>query len=106
VRTQIGVSGFRIDLGVVNPDRAGAYLAGIECDRATDHGSAAARDRDKIRQAVLENLGWNILRIWSTDWFRNPSVVVERLNEALEGLLEQDRAQRAAEETKGANILN
>lgn len=100
VRTQIGVSGFRIDLGIVNPDRAGAYLAGIECDGATYHSSATARDRDKVRQAVLENLGWNILRIWSTDWFRNPSVVVERLNEALEALLEQDRAEKAAKEAE------
>jgi len=100
VRTQIGVSGFRIDLGIVNPDRAGAFLAGIECDGATYHSSATARDRDKVRQAVLENLGWNILRIWSTDWFRNPSIVVERLNAALEILLEQDRAARAKEKAE------
>lgn len=98
VRTQIGVSGFRIDLGIVNPDRAGSYLAGIECDGATYHSSATARDRDKVRQAVLENLGWKILRIWSTDWFRNPTAVVERLNSALEGILEKDRADRAAAE--------
>lgn len=98
VRTQIGVSGFRIDLGIVNPDRAGAYLAGIECDGATYHSSATARDRDKVRQAVLENLGWKILRIWSTDWFRNPSVVVDRLNEALEKILENYRAARAEAE--------
>ena len=99
VRTQIGVSGFRIDLGIVNPDRAGAYLAGVECDGATYHSSATARDRDKVRQAVLENLGWNILRIWSTDWFRNPAAVVERLNAALEEILEKDRIARAEAET-------
>ncbi|CAM5778226.1 hypothetical protein CCAE64S_00091 [Castellaniella caeni] len=58
VRTQIGVSGYRIDLGVVHPDRAGTYLAGIECDGATYHSSVSARDRDKTRQAVLEGLGW------------------------------------------------
>lgn len=94
VRTQIGVSGFRIDLGVVHPDRAGAYLAGIECDGVTYHSSATARDRDKVRQAVLENLGWTILRIWSTDWFRNPAGVVERLNKELEHRLETDRRAR------------
>ena len=94
VRHQIGVSGFRIDIGIVNPDRAGAFLAGIECDGATYHSSATARDRDKVRQAVLENLGWNILRIWSTDWFRDPSAVVDRLHKRLEKLLEEDRAAR------------
>jgi len=93
-RTQIGVSGFRIDLGIVNPDRAGAYLAGIECDGATYHRSATARDRDKVRQAVLEGLGWTILRIWSTDWFRDPAAVVDRLHQKLEQLLRDDRAAR------------
>lgn len=96
VRTQIGVSGFRIDLGVVHPDHAGAYLAGIECDGATYHSSASARDRDKVRQAVLEGLGWNILRVWSADWFRDARAVTTRVDEALTSLLEQDRASREA----------
>ena len=58
VRTQIGVSGFRVDLGVVHPDRAGSYLSGIECDGARYHSPATVRDRDKVRQVVLEGLGW------------------------------------------------
>lgn len=99
VRTQIGVSGFRIDLGIVNPDRAGAYLAGIECDGATYHSSATARDRDKVRQAVLEGLGWTILRIWSTDWFRDAGSVVARIHTQLEELLAEHRAKIAEEET-------
>ncbi|WP_341485681.1 DUF3320 domain-containing protein [Thioclava sp. GXIMD4215] len=100
LRPQIGVSGFRIDLGVVHPDHAGVYLAGIECDGATYHGSATARDRDKVRQAVLENLGWTIFRIWSTDWFRNPATVVERIHAALSAHLEADRARRAEDEAE------
>jgi very-short-patch-repair endonuclease len=87
VRTQIGVSGFRIDLAVVHPHHAGAYLAGVECDGATYHSSASARDRDKIREGVLESLGWNILRIWSTDWFRNPKDTIERTDSDLRALL-------------------
>ncbi len=98
VRTQIGVSNFRIDLAVVHPDHGGAFLAGIECDGAAYHSSATARDRDKIRQAVLEGLGWTILRIWSTDWFRAPDAVADRLHEALQSLLETDREARAARE--------
>ena len=95
VRTQIGVSGFRVDLSVVHPDHAGSYLAGIECDGATYHSSRNARDRDKIRQSVLEGLGWTILRVWSTDWFRNPLIVAERLHDRLKQLLEEDRQARA-----------
>jgi len=97
IRTQIGVSGFRVDLGVVHPDFAGAFLAGVECDGAQYHSSATARDRDKVRQAVLEGLGWTILRIWSTDWFRNSTTVIERIHGELEVLLRDDREQRISE---------
>ena len=96
VRTQIGVSGFRVDLGIVHPDAAGSYLAGVECDGAQYHSSATARDRDKVRQAVLEGLGWTILRVWSTDWFRDTAGVTERVHTELVGLLEHDRDARAA----------
>jgi very-short-patch-repair endonuclease len=91
VRTQIGVSGYRIDLGVVHPDKAGAYLAGIECDGATYHRSASARDRDQIREGVLRNLGWEILRVWSTDWFMHPDEALVRIDTALKELLERRR---------------
>ena len=68
---QVGVAGFFIDLAVRNPDRPGEFLMGIECDGATYHSAKSARDRDRLRQEVLEGLGWQIRRIWSTDWFRN-----------------------------------
>ncbi|WP_291237599.1 DUF3320 domain-containing protein [Gemmobacter sp.] len=95
VHSQIGVSGFRIDLGVRHPDHAGAWLAGVECDGARYHSSATARDRDRIRQAVLEGLGWSILRIWSTDWFRAPEATLQRVDASLTEILEADRARRA-----------
>ena len=83
VHPQIGVSGFRIDLAVVDPDASGAFLAGIECDGATYHRGATARDRDRLRQVVLERLGWRILRIWSTDWWTNAARECDRLHLAL-----------------------
>lgn len=95
VTTQVGVSGFRIDLGVVDPDLPTTFLAGIECDGATYHRSATARDRDRLRQAVLENLGWNILRIWSTDWWTNAPREMERVDRALNEFLEETRKKRA-----------
>ncbi|MCY4431854.1 MAG: DUF3320 domain-containing protein, partial [Rhodospirillales bacterium] len=91
VSTQIGVSGFRIDLGIVHPDRAGSYLCGIECDGARYHSSATARDRDKVRQSVLEGLGWRILRIWSTDWFKSRHSVTERIDRQIQHLLDEVR---------------
>ncbi len=94
VHPQIGVSAYRIDLGVVHPDKPGVYLAGVECDGATYHSSAYAKERDKIRQQVLEGLGWTLFRIWSTDWWTNAATALDRLDEALHACLECDRACR------------
>ena len=83
---QVGVAGFFIDLAIRNPDRPGEFLAAVECDGASYHSSNSTRDRDRIRQAILESLGWKdrIWRIWSTDWFYNPRRESERLLEFLE----------------------
>ncbi len=87
VRRQIGCSGFRIDLAVVHPERPGKYILGIECDGATYHSSATARDRDRLRQEILEGLGWTFCRIWSTDWVRNPERQISRVISAYEEAL-------------------
>lgn len=86
VHPQLGVANFFIDMAVRNPDRRGEFLAAIECDGAMYHSSASARDRDRIRQEILESLGWRgkIWRIWSADWFSNPSKEVQRLINFLE----------------------
>jgi very-short-patch-repair endonuclease len=81
-QSQIGCGGFRIDLALTHPERPGEYSLGIECDGATYHSSQTARDRDRIRQSVLEALGWRIVRVWSTDWVRDPAKQVERILEA------------------------
>jgi len=84
VHTQVGTAGFFIDLAVVDPLNPGRYLLGIECDGAAYHSARSTRDRDRLRQAVLESLGWRIHRIWSTAWFRTPAAEVERLRKALD----------------------
>ncbi|MBT3070308.1 DUF3320 domain-containing protein [Rhodomicrobium sp. Az07] len=96
VHPQVGVSGFRVDLGVVHPDAPGRYLAGVECDGATYHRSATARDRDRLREGVLRNLGWRILRVWSTDWWVDPDSAFAHLHARLSEHLEDDRTAEAA----------
>ncbi|MDO6424459.1 DUF4011 domain-containing protein [Saccharophagus degradans] len=91
VQTQIGVSKFRVDLGIVHPDHPGMYLAGVECDGATYHSSPSARDRDRVRHLILENLGWRLLRLWSTDYFQDPEGAVAKINQRLKEILEEDR---------------
>jgi hypothetical protein len=80
---QVGSAGFRIDVGVRHPERPGTYILAVECDGATYHCALWARERDRLRQDVLEHLGWRFHRIWSTDWFYNRRSEINRLREAL-----------------------
>lgn len=97
VHPQVGVSGYRIDIGVVDPRSPGRYLLGIECDGRTYHSGATARDRDRLRQIVLEGLGWELQRIWSTDWWRNPQGPMNKILERLEALVAKGPGQEETE---------
>ncbi|TXL73543.1 DUF3320 domain-containing protein [Vineibacter terrae] len=104
VHPQVGIAGFFIDLAVVDPHVPGRYLLGIECDGAAYHSSRSARDRDRLRQLVLERHGWILHRIWSQDWWQRPEAQLRRLVARLEELkaasaaelAEQREAQAAA----------
>lgn len=101
VVTQVGCSGFRIDMAVKHPTQSGKFAIGIECDGATYHSSRTARERDRLRQAVLEDMGWTIYRIWSTDWIKDLKTEEEKLINAVEKAL--GRAIIEAEDNNSAN---
>lgn len=82
--TQVGCSGYRIDMAVKHPTLSGRYVLGIECDGASYHSARTARERDRLRQDVLESMGWRIHRIWSTDWIKDPRAEGQRLVDAVE----------------------
>lgn len=84
VKKQVGCSRFWIDLAIVDSESPGKYLIGIECDGAMYHSSRVARDRDRLRQQILEGLHWRLHRVWSTDWYRNREQTQRRLIEAIE----------------------
>jgi very-short-patch-repair endonuclease len=81
---QVGASSYRIDLVAQHPKEHGRYVLAIECDGASYHSSPTARDRDRLRQQQLENLGWRFHRIWSTDWFMRKDEEVARAVSAYE----------------------
>jgi very-short-patch-repair endonuclease len=99
---QVGVAGYRIDFGVLDETLPGRFVCGIECDGAAYHGSETARDRDRLRQQVLESRGWTLYRIWSTDWFKDREGQIDRLlrliKEARTRSLEEAEAERQARE--------
>jgi very-short-patch-repair endonuclease len=103
---QLGVAGYFIDLAVRHPDRRGSYILGVECDGAMYHSARSVRDRDRLRQEVLERLRWSIYRIWSTDWFRNPKAEIQKLVKAIEELrhVPQTKAPGSHESANGSTF--
>ena len=104
VRSQIGCSGYRIDLAIMHKELKGKYVLGIECDGASYHNSASARDRDRLRKQVLQNMGWKIYNIWSTDWFKNNKVEREKLLRAIEAAQKNTKEENDTPEEKKVNI--
>lgn len=102
---QVGVANFFLDIGVRDPASPGEFIAAVECDGASYHSSKSARDRDRLRQEILENLGWNIIRIWSTDWFRDPNGELNRVVRELHRLIEARKELRARREEKKSQPL-
>ena len=84
VVSQVGCSGYRIDLAVVDPAKPGRFILGVECDGATYYSANIARDRDRLRQQVLESFGWCIHRVWSPDWVNRRNTEIKRLENAIE----------------------
>jgi very-short-patch-repair endonuclease len=96
VDSQVGSVGFRIDLAVKNPEQLGSYIIAVECDGASYHSSKSARERDRLRQSVLEGLGWRFYRIWSTDWFKCTDREKEKLRAVIKKSIESASLNREA----------
>ena len=101
--TQVGCSGYRIDMAVKHPSLSGIYVLGIECDGAMYHSARTARERDRLRQDVLEKMGWKIYRIWSTDWIKDPVSEGNRLLAAVEEAIASYGTQDTPKERKENN---
>ncbi|HJJ48307.1 MAG TPA: DUF3320 domain-containing protein [Methanocorpusculum sp.] len=97
VTRNLGCAGFRIDLAVAHPTEKGTYMAGILCDGPFYWSSEVTRDRDRLRLQVLKGLGWNILRIWSAEWFQHPASCTKVLLDFLEECKTKPRAESQKE---------
>ena len=95
-KPQVGVAGYFVDIGVRHSSYGHGYLLGVECDGASYHSSPSARDRDRLRQSILEGLGWKIHRIWSTDWFMSPEKEIQKLKRVLDERLRELSEERVS----------
>jgi len=86
VASQVGCSGYKIDLAIICP-KSKNYILGIECDGEMYHSGRTARERDRLRQEILESKGWKIHRIWSYDWLDSKNEEIEKLKNKIEFLM-------------------
>ncbi|MRX73380.1 DUF4011 domain-containing protein [Bacillus lacus] len=91
VTTQVGMSGYRIDMAIVHPNDSSKFILGVECDGAMYHSSQNAKERDVYRQAFLESRGWTIERVWSRNWWRNPFAEIERIDQRVKELVKSEK---------------
>ena len=96
---QVGVAGFRVDIGIRHPDFPSMFLIGVECDGATYHSAKSARDRDRLREEVLRGQGWQLYRVWSTDWFRDADAETRKLITFIE-MCASDRRRQMEEDAR------
>ena len=101
VTPQYGVANYRLDFACGHPEQPGRMVLAIEADGATYHSTPTARDRDRLRQQVLECLGWRFHRIWSTDWFRDPEGQADLALEAWRRAVDLANAEDAGSGTGG-----
>lgn len=86
VNTQVGASDFKVDIAVVDPVNPDRYILGIICDGEGYYKLKTARDREIVQPTVLKMLGWNLMHIWSPDWFRHSDLILDRIIERLDNL--------------------
>ncbi|MBD7969896.1 AAA domain-containing protein [Paenibacillus gallinarum] len=98
VTTQVGMSGYRIDMAVTHPNDSSRFILGIECDGAMYHSSPNARERDVYRQRYLESRGWIIERIWSRNWWKNSTNEIERIDQRIKELCRKEEVRAKLEE--------
>lgn len=83
VHTDIGCSGYKIDIGVVDEENPSRYKLGIICDGENYKRTKTVRDREVVQSGVLKMLGWKICRVWTLDWWENPSEVLAFIQDAI-----------------------
>lgn len=103
VASLVGRSNFKVDIAVCSPDNKDEYLLGILCDGKNYYETKTARDREIVQTGVLRRLHWNIMRVWSVDWFQNKQRVMKRIEEAIKNSI-AERKKNTQREPYGENV--
>ena len=79
IKSNIGTSEYKVDVGIVHPDKPQQYILGIILDGYYYYNARTCNDREMVMPSVLKTLGWNIFRIWAMDWHDNADKIVDAI---------------------------
>lgn len=96
VKCNIGTSGFKVDIGIVHPDKPQHYILGILVDGYYYYNARTTNDREMVMPSVLKALGWNIHRIWTIDWYENSYKIIDTIIEKVKQLQTQPEVKEEA----------
>lgn len=102
-KCNIGCSQFRMDIGIIDPDKPETYILGIMLDGENCRRSATARDRFVVQPGVLKGLGWSVMRVWTLDWLDDSAKVLQDIKQAVENA--QHPEEKPTEEVKTKQAL-
>lgn len=90
----IGTSGFKVDLAIIDPENPKQYLLGILLDNKSHASSKSSRDRLLVQESVLKLLGWNIIKVWSLDWWESAGKEGNRILSQIEQIRNQPKTEK------------
>lgn len=102
--TQVGCSSFRIDVAVVDPNDKGRYLLGILCDGDSYAKAQTARDREVCQPGILTGLGWNLMKVWTIDWWEDSQKVVDQIVANIEAAKKGELTKAVAKPAKPVEV--
>ncbi|ULT24231.1 DUF3320 domain-containing protein [Sphingobacterium sp. E70] len=92
MKTNIGTSGYRVDIGIVDPMHAHQYILGILVDGKNYFNTQTTNDRELLIPNVLQSLGWNIYRIWTLDWIKNRDKILNAIKAEIQRIVNDTTA--------------
>ncbi|WP_435366032.1 DUF4011 domain-containing protein [Haloarchaeobius sp. DYHT-AS-18] len=90
VDTDLGTAGYVLDMAIRDPAAPDQYALGIELDGSAARHAASTRDRERLRQLVLADRGWDVHRVWAPAWTTDPDRELDRICDLVHGNADPD----------------
>ena len=82
-RCDVGVSDFKIDVAVIDPKNKHNFILAILCD---GESRFSVKDRNVMQIQTLKRNNWNVIRLYSINFFNNPKREIKKIKEYLDKL--------------------